>query len=920
MKFCSPCVFALVILVFLSGCFDPPEPLPDPDLPVDLAKWTVLVYMDSDNNLEPNAIFDMDKLESVGSTDKVNIIVQWDRHPDYDSSNGDWTGTKIFLVKMGAEEGIVESEELMDLGEVDMGNMDSLTDFVEWGTKNYPAEHYLIDVWNHGGGWGPHMQDETSGTEASVQELADALGEAGFSGENKLNLLVLNQCLMGQIDVVYAMQPHAKVMIASEEIIPGPGVDYAGSLAELVKEPNMSEVRLAEIIVEKYEEFYSEEIPNPFTTLTAFDLNKMDKVNETAEELIAILKENTLNYWPDIGRSIYFSEAFAKFGGMATIKSLSSYDFIDFAELVSQETGDPEISMAAYNLREALGEMIIAEYHGNEHPFANGLSVYFPEDEFLYNSSYASSSKFAVERGWDEFIRGYIEAEKTDEIAPSIVIESTSSKVANMESPLSVYGVATGNNIVTLFRVIGLVNNGKTFMLNTHNLTQVYTDYNGERKLPEFVDGVNNIDFTWAPVAEVFTNGQKQVIAPLSPAGGSDYYFASNGEYQSAGEPNPFDAVLVFDYRTGELVSATRLTTVGNETVASGFIPVVGDLFSPYIEFYDNVSGEFGLTKADSISFGENGLWVDLALLPENQYMIGFFIGDISGNYATQFTVVDVQNQPKANPEVSNSDIIGNWIGDGLGLDIFDDSTCISTVGMKPSPCVYWFRNNKGLPLVSFLIDNGTQEPVFMVFMVDASSKKIELTEMFEGGKYVLWKDGIKEEEPEKEQDSSLIGKWINSSGYLEFDEDGIYLWQVNSKNLAGTFSTSEGKLFMSYKGIETTYTYVISDDTLRITNSEDEEISFTKSTGIVQPPANPLVGSWYNSFVNDTAIFRSDGTYESHISGMLFAKGTYSINGSTLALNNSSATFFYTFSISGNTLTLFDNTYWTYASYVRVK
>lgn len=71
----------------------------------DLTKWTVMVYMAADNNLEYYGVEDMNELEHAGSSQEVNIIVQFDRHEDdniqsgYTGSNGDWSDTRRFYVE-----------------------------------------------------------------------------------------------------------------------------------------------------------------------------------------------------------------------------------------------------------------------------------------------------------------------------------------------------------------------------------------------------------------------------------------------------------------------------------------------------------------------------------------------------------------------------------------------------------------------------------------------------------------------------------------------------------------------------------------------------------------------------------------------------------------------------------------------------
>jgi len=46
------------------------------------------------------------------------------------------------------------SPVIQELGVVDMGHYQTLIDFIQWGKYEFsPAEHYFINVWDHGTGW-----------------------------------------------------------------------------------------------------------------------------------------------------------------------------------------------------------------------------------------------------------------------------------------------------------------------------------------------------------------------------------------------------------------------------------------------------------------------------------------------------------------------------------------------------------------------------------------------------------------------------------------------------------------------------------------------------------------------------------------------------------------------------------------------
>src|SRR2546428_13594461 len=90
---------AILAVFFVLGGFLPL--LAAPPARAASADWTLLVYMDADNNLEDYGIADFLEMAGVGSTSRVNIVAQFDRAAGYNSQNGDWTDTKRFLVQAG---------------------------------------------------------------------------------------------------------------------------------------------------------------------------------------------------------------------------------------------------------------------------------------------------------------------------------------------------------------------------------------------------------------------------------------------------------------------------------------------------------------------------------------------------------------------------------------------------------------------------------------------------------------------------------------------------------------------------------------------------------------------------------------------------------------------------------------------------
>ncbi len=87
------------------------------------ATWTVMVYLDADNNLEPAGINDVNEMEWAPSSPDINVVVQLDRLPGYDDSNGDWTETRRYLITHDTNPTVIASTQVgPPLGELNMGD------------------------------------------------------------------------------------------------------------------------------------------------------------------------------------------------------------------------------------------------------------------------------------------------------------------------------------------------------------------------------------------------------------------------------------------------------------------------------------------------------------------------------------------------------------------------------------------------------------------------------------------------------------------------------------------------------------------------------------------------------------------------------------------------------------------------------
>jgi len=103
---------------------------------------------------------------------------------------------------------------------LDMGDPTTLSNFIQWVRTNYPAQHYALFISDHGTGlYGTAVDDTSGGDLLTVNELGNALSTATANGQNKLDVVFADSCLMAMIEDEYQIRNYANIYIASENPI-----------------------------------------------------------------------------------------------------------------------------------------------------------------------------------------------------------------------------------------------------------------------------------------------------------------------------------------------------------------------------------------------------------------------------------------------------------------------------------------------------------------------------------------------------------------------------------------------------------------------------------------------------------------------------------------------------------------------------
>ena len=391
MKYKYIIIFVLLILsISLTGCFlFPPKD--------NTAEWTVMVYLDADNDLESAGIDDINEMEMVGSTSDVNIVVQIDRIPGYDTSNSNWTNTRRYYITPDLDPYIINSQLINDLSEQNMGNTETLINFADWTVNNYPAKKYLLVIWNHGGGFRSSglakdiaWDDTNGGDKITMPELEYAFSVISTKMGKNIDIVGMDACYMAMIEVAYQIKDYADILVTSEESEPNDGWPYDTILGQLVSYPTVTSNQLAANIVDSYIFSYtvSDEV-----TQSAIDLSYTDTLADQLSNMALAIMNDTLtpanNYINAANSSQYYGDS-------------DFIDLYDFCNNIITYSNNTDVKSIALSIQQTLNTTIInSGYIGASLNSSRGLSIYFPYDPY---DSYYNNTNFAQDTFWDEML------------------------------------------------------------------------------------------------------------------------------------------------------------------------------------------------------------------------------------------------------------------------------------------------------------------------------------------------------------------------------------------------------------------------------------------------------------------------------------------------------------------------------------
>src|SRR5436189_299969 len=194
---------------------------------IPLAEWTYLQYMAHDQIPSNMTATVLDRLQSAGSTNLVNLGIL------LDAGGNPSHATDFYVKRLGRT-------ALQDHGELDMGDQTALEEFIARTVERYPAHgDYILAMDDHGNGWRGACSDNhpTTGDWLEPSEPPGALTSANLT----FQLALFNGCLMANVETAYQVEGFVRFLIASQEAMPlsigTQGMRYDQFLGRLIEDP-----------------------------------------------------------------------------------------------------------------------------------------------------------------------------------------------------------------------------------------------------------------------------------------------------------------------------------------------------------------------------------------------------------------------------------------------------------------------------------------------------------------------------------------------------------------------------------------------------------------------------------------------------------------------------------------------------------
>ena len=354
---------------------------------------TILVYM-SPSNIESTYGLASNDLDAI---DKEKFDFEHNNFVIMAGGSNSWRNSfyrepKIYNLTKGGYLNVVDDGG----GHKNMGEAETLSYFLKYGIRNYPADEYIVYLYGHGNGIDGLLPDEVYSDGLSLAEMNKGFND---SLTKKIDLFISNSCLMGTIETLDILSNHAKYAITSEEI------GWSTRSKPMFSMFNELESTKDLITFSKeYIDYYKDSVSDleDDTTMALVDLGEVPNLYKDVHNLFGSIDVD--GYYEPI--KSYRS----------ALKQIGNDDILDEVDL--QKAMDQFYSFdknnSGRNYSKNINKTIIYSYSST--PSLTGISIWFPYYDPKVSGDYFVGNEYLYKdgSGYRNFVSKFIKKQKEE--------------------------------------------------------------------------------------------------------------------------------------------------------------------------------------------------------------------------------------------------------------------------------------------------------------------------------------------------------------------------------------------------------------------------------------------------------------------------------------------------------------------------
>lgn len=371
------------------------------------AEWLVMVYIAGMNNLGLygeafNNLNQMEKglFDAGTESSSVRIIVEYGEMSANDqgqSTISDYLRT--LLVMPDNDNNKIGSKVMRVSRMADTGDVKTLEKFVRSVKPRFPSKKTALIIWNHGGGIVGIASDDIYGSMMNLKNLSATLKNL-TDQFGKFDILATDACLMQMSSIAYEFKDYAKVIIGSEQPIPGAGYPYYGLVRVLAAHGSQLDAKaFGKMLVDGYGQQYRS-MGN--VTLSAVDTSKLPGFVNLLNKWAGLMMDDADSF-KIISKANVLKE-------VARMDSLdSSRDLIHMIHIINKQKGVSEnIKDAGRALENYITNNLLVASYASEVNENFGMAIYLPDLE--YEMKPYEALKFSTDSKWRLFVRKVLQS------------------------------------------------------------------------------------------------------------------------------------------------------------------------------------------------------------------------------------------------------------------------------------------------------------------------------------------------------------------------------------------------------------------------------------------------------------------------------------------------------------------------------